>query len=341
MTEIINWFTKKRVLLISFFVSTLFLITSYLINIKICFDTCKTVSGVFFIFVPVFILSIIFYLTPESFHSVWVSFLKLWIPLSVFILFFSTSYGFAYGDYTSLPLLMAYVLIIISFIMFIFYLFAKNLIKLGDTISDKFFSIFNINIFSRRFSKKNIWLFSFVFGFLLITILYLKDNNLLNFRLINFGYILYSDFFNYSFLIIIGINLILSIWYLIKFLSNEENANKWFKFIIYYLLISFIVITPMSNACLGFFCLFSDKQFALFIVFLLGLFRTIYYIIKLRFAKYNMSFKVLLTCLLCFAVFFIFFLVLNIDEEKYILPIFISIYLILLILIIYKSLKKE
>jgi|SRR3989344_3198149 len=92
MNNLVNWFTKRKLLIVSFLLSILSFYFGYISTNNECFlayKQCDSVAYTFIIFVPLFLLTIPFYFTKESTFISWRKFLSWWIPLSVLLIILS------------------------------------------------------------------------------------------------------------------------------------------------------------------------------------------------------------------------------------------------------------
>ena len=91
--------TKKILLFLSLIISIITLTTSYLGTSTFCGDSLDCMRFVadmlrsVFVFIPVFILSIILYKMRDGIYQSWFKFVRVWIPLTIFLTIISPSYG--------------------------------------------------------------------------------------------------------------------------------------------------------------------------------------------------------------------------------------------------------
>jgi len=119
--------TKKSTLLISGAISIVLLIINYFGTFKFCdnsLDCNEFLSNVLhtlFIFIPIFVFSTIAYNTKESTFQYWFKFVRLWIPITIFLVIISPSYG--YGllsiEKSSISFLFSFLFLLISLIIII------------------------------------------------------------------------------------------------------------------------------------------------------------------------------------------------------------------------------
>lgn len=118
--------TKKKMLANSFLGTILFFI--FLFSQKIglcsvtnlsCFQKTDSVAKIIFIFVPLFILSIIFYFLPDYIYRVWIKFIYVYIPISIILVIISPEFNHSLFqlDKIFVALFVSCLLVFISFII--------------------------------------------------------------------------------------------------------------------------------------------------------------------------------------------------------------------------------
>ena len=92
MNNLVNWFTKRNLLITAFLLGGLSFFFGYVSSNNECFlayKQCESVAYTLIIFIPLFVLAIPFSFTKESTFISWRKFLSWWIPLSVLLIILS------------------------------------------------------------------------------------------------------------------------------------------------------------------------------------------------------------------------------------------------------------
>ena len=90
MSNILNWFSKTKLLVLSFVLGGLAIFLGFISSTKQCFLGYKqSIAYTLLIFVPVFLLAIFFYFSRESSFASWRKFLGWWIPISLILVILS------------------------------------------------------------------------------------------------------------------------------------------------------------------------------------------------------------------------------------------------------------
>ncbi len=84
--------TKNKVLSLSLILGIVALIFGYISDRGQCFlgyGKCEPIAYTFLIFVPLFLLTIIFYFTKEQSFKTWIKFIFWWVPITIFLVILS------------------------------------------------------------------------------------------------------------------------------------------------------------------------------------------------------------------------------------------------------------
>jgi len=86
MNNLSNWFSKQKLLGISFLFAVVSLFFGYISSNNKCFmgyKQCESIAYTFVIFIPLFLLTVFFYFSKELTFISWKKFVMYWIPLSI------------------------------------------------------------------------------------------------------------------------------------------------------------------------------------------------------------------------------------------------------------------
>ena len=122
--------TKKQILWIGFLGIIAFLVSVFSIDIKLCpsysYSSCSQFFSFFgetiFIFIPLFLLSLITYKMRDNIFQTWFKFARIWVPLTIILVLLSPEYGNALlpVEKGTVSFFMSALFLIISLIIIIY-----------------------------------------------------------------------------------------------------------------------------------------------------------------------------------------------------------------------------
>lgn len=114
-----NWLTEKSILLISFVLSVFTIIFGYLSNSNQCYmgyKQCESVVYSLFIFVPIFIISLISKNSNQYFLDMWKKFIIWFAPISIILITISSrSPGDLFPVYKKTVLFISLIILILAY----------------------------------------------------------------------------------------------------------------------------------------------------------------------------------------------------------------------------------
>lgn len=136
MNKILEWFTRKRIFIISFIIFIINIIANYSVELGICFNypnkcnnNAELVIIYSFIFIFIFIFSVITYYLNKSIFIYWRNFSIFWVLFSLIIISFlpNNTHGLDYLPITKGSVIIFFsILYSIISILVIIYHFIKN-----------------------------------------------------------------------------------------------------------------------------------------------------------------------------------------------------------------------
>ena len=128
--------TKKKVLIVGLISIALFVISIFSQEIRLCpvysYSSCSSFFDMFaeniFVFIPLFLLSLITYKMQDEIFHTWLKFTYVWVPLTIILTFLSPEYGNSLLpiEKSSVSFVMSFLFLLISLIIIITKSLKKN-----------------------------------------------------------------------------------------------------------------------------------------------------------------------------------------------------------------------